>query len=62
MEKKVITPSERTTRFNKWLLTQDMPKFEELTDRQRWWVNKVVEFDKITADKYDICAVETGEE
>ena len=62
MEKKVITPAERTNLFNEWLLTQDMPEYKELIDRQRWWVNKVVEFDKMTADEYVVCAVDTGEE
>lgn len=56
MEKKIITQAEQTTRFNEWLRTQEMPEFEEPLDRQRWWVNKVIEFDKITAKEYDVCA------
>ena len=56
MEKKVITPAERTTMFNEWLKTQNMPDFEETVDRQRWWVNKVVEFDRMNTLEYDVCA------
>jgi len=56
MEKKVITQAEQTTRFNKWLKTQEMLEYKELEERQRWWVNKVMEFDKMTAKEYDVCA------
>ena len=56
MEKKTITQAEQTTRFNEWLRTHEMPEFEETIDRQRWWVNKVVEFDKITYQEYEVCA------
>ena len=56
MEKKVITQAEQTTRFNEWILTQEMPDFEEKIERQRWWVKKVMEFDKLTAQEYDVCA------
>lgn len=62
MEKKVITPAERSTMFNEWLKTQSMPDFKETVERQRWWVNKVVEFDRMTAQEYDICTVDPGEE
>ena len=51
----IITQAERTRRFNEWLRTQTMPEFEELVERQRWWVHRVVEFDKIlTAQDIDI--------
>lgn len=56
MEKKTITQAEQTTRFNEWIRTQKMPKFDETIERQRWWVNKVIEFDKMTAKEYDVCA------
>lgn len=55
MEKKLITPTEKTTMFNEWLKTQEMPDYEQQLERQRWWVNKVLEFDKMTAQEYDIC-------
>lgn len=60
MEKKIITPTEKTTLFNEWLKTQTMPEYKELKERQKWWVNKAIEFDKITAEKYDI--IDPGEE
>jgi len=56
MEKKTITQAEQTTRFNEWIRTQNMPEFDEVIERQRWWVHKVIEFDKITAEEYDVCA------
>ena len=56
MEKKTITQAEQTTRFNEWILTQEMPNYEEKIERQRWWVKKVMEFDKLTAQEYDVCA------
>ena len=56
MEKKTITQAEQTTRFNEWIRTQEMPEFDEVIERQRWWVHKVIEFDKITAQEYDVCA------
>lgn len=56
MEKKIITQAEQTTRFNEWLATQEIPEFKEIIERQRWWVKKVMEFDKITAEEYDVCA------
>ena len=55
MAKKIITQAEQTTRFNEWLTAQKMPHFDEVVDRQRWWVNKVIEFDKLTANEYDVC-------
>ncbi len=56
MEKRTITQAEQTIRFNEWLQTQPIPKLETKEERQRWWVNKVIEFDKITAEEYDVCA------
>lgn len=55
MEKKTITRAEKTNMFNEWLLTQEMPNFKETVDRRRWWVNKVVEFDKMNTQEYDVC-------
>ena len=55
-KKKVITQAEQTTRFNEWLKTQKMPEFDEVIERQRWWVYKVIEFDKITSQEYNVCA------
>lgn len=55
MEKKMITRAEKTNMFNEWLLTQEMPNFKETVDRRRWWVNKVVEFDKMNTQEYDVC-------
>lgn len=60
MAKKTITQTERTAMFNEWLKTQHMPEYEEVKERQRWWVNKVVEFDKLTAQEYDV--IDPGEE
>lgn len=54
MAKKIITQAERTTMFNEWLANQPMPKLETKEDRQRWWVNKVIEHDKLTQEEYDI--------
>jgi len=54
--KKVITQAERTTLFNKWLATQPMPEYKTLEERQRWWVNKVIEHDKMVSQEYDIVA------
>lgn len=54
MTKKIITQSERTTLFNEWLKDQPMPKLNELVERQRWWVNKVLEHDKLIHQEYDI--------
>ena len=56
MDKKMITRAEKTNMFNEWLLTQEMPNFKETVDRQRWWVNKVVEFDRMNTLEYDVCA------
>jgi len=54
MAKKIITQAERTKMFNEWLQTQSMPDFDELIERQRWWVNKVIEYDKLLDQDYDI--------
>lgn len=62
MEKKVITQTEKTTRFNEWLKTQPMPNFEQKVDRQRWWCNKVVEFDKLIDKDYEFWIDISGEE
>ncbi len=56
MEKKIITQAERTTMFNEWLATQPMPELNSKEDRQRWWVNKVIEHDKMVSSEYDIVA------
>lgn len=53
MEKKIITEAERTTMFNEWLATQPMPELKTLEERQRWWINKVIAFDKSLQD-YDV--------
>lgn len=55
MEKKIITQAQRTKMFNEWLLTQEMPNYEHLIERQRWWVNKCIEHDKLLHNEgYDI--------
>ncbi len=54
MEKKIITQAERTKMFNEWLSNQPMPELATKEERQRWWINKVIEFDKITSDDFDI--------
>lgn len=54
MEKKLITESERTTLFNEWLKTQPMPNFSTIEERKKWWVYKVIEFDKLTHQQFDI--------
>ncbi len=59
MEKKIITQAERTTMFNEWLATQYMPEFNSDEERKRWWIYKVIAFDKMTASEFDI--VETKE-
>ena len=56
MAKKIITQAERTRIFNEWLNTQPMPKFNTLIDRQRWWVGKCIEHDKLISEEYDIVA------
>lgn len=47
MTQKILTEAERTTKFNEWLSTQPIPKHKNIEERQRWWVNKVIEFDKM---------------
>ena len=54
MGKKIITQAERTTLFNEWLQTQPMPEFKAKEERQRWWVNKVIEHDKMVSETFDI--------
>lgn len=54
MAKKIITQAERTTLFNEWLVTQSMPDLKTKEDRQRWWINKVIEHDKMISEDYDI--------
>jgi hypothetical protein len=53
-KKPTITQAEKTTRFNEWLKTQPMPKCKEVEDRQRWWVGKVIEFDGLIEEEYNI--------
>ena len=52
--KKVITETEKSTLFNEWLKEQSMPDFKTKEERQRWWVDKVIEFDQLTKDDHDI--------
>ena len=55
MNKKIITQSERTAKFNEWLITQSMPPFKNKVDRQKWWIGKVIEYDKLLySDGWDI--------
>ena len=54
MEKKIITQAQRTTLFNEWLSNQSTPRFESTIDRQRWWVQKCIEHDRIICNEYDI--------
>lgn len=54
MEKKIITQSEFTSLFNEWLKSQTMPDFKETIDRKKWWIGKIIEFDKLTKDEYDV--------
>ena len=54
MEKKIITQTELTNKLNEWLKTQPMPEYETNLERQKWWISKVIEFDKLTKDEYDI--------
>lgn len=51
---KIITQAERTKMFNEWLETQPMPECKTMEDRQRWWVNKCIEHDKMISKEYDI--------
>ena len=44
---KIMTLTEKTTRFNEWLATQPLPEFETKIERQKWWTSKVIEFDQI---------------
>ena len=54
MEKKIISEAERTTMFNQWLATQEMPAYNSLKERQQWWIRKVIEFDKSFLKDYDV--------
>jgi len=54
MEKKLITQAERTKLFNEWLEQQEIPKFDTVVERKKWWCQKVVEYDKMFSAEFDI--------